>query len=158
MTTAVSPTRSRSALWPPAAAAGVLAFALMLVMTYLDTPFKASGSGRWAINTDLHPVSELPFLALFAVLGTAVVFGVVVRRGLARPASTTAKWALAAAVVGVVSIPVFWTGLPVVLAAGTAVLALDARTRDGRLGGVAGAALVVASLLTVGTVWLALAG
>jgi hypothetical protein len=60
--------------------------------------------------------------------------------------------------VGVVSIVVFWTGLPVILAAGAATLALDARRRLGRLQGTAIAALVLASLITVSAVWLAFTG
>ena len=51
----------------------------------------------------------------------------------------------------------FWTGLPVILAAGAATLAVDAR-RLGRLPGTAIAALVLAALITVTAVWLAFTG
>ena len=59
-----------------------------------------------------------------------------------------------------VSIVAFWTGLPVILAAGAATLtlALDARRRLGRLPGTATAALVLAALITVSAVWLAFTG
>ena len=92
------------------------------------------------------------------VLFVAVVFGVVVARGLRTAPQRTARRSLIVAGVGVVSIAVFWTGLPVILAAGAATLALDARRRLGRLPGTAIAALVLATLITVSAVWLAFTG
>jgi hypothetical protein len=57
-----------------------------------------------------------------------------------------------------VSIVAFWTGLPVILAAGAATLAVDARRRLGRLPGIAIVALVLVALITVTAVWLAFTG
>ena len=86
------------------------------------------------------------------------MFGVVVTRGLRTAPQRTARRSLIVAGVGVVSIAVFWTGLPVILAAGAATLALDARRRLGRLPGTAIAGLVLAALITLAAVWLAFTG
>lgn len=141
-----------------AAAAAGAALLLMLVGTYVDTPFKASGARRWALTTEGEGIGELLLLVAFAALGAAVVFGVVVARGLRRAPEGTARVALAVAVVGLLSLAVFWTGLPAILAAGAAVLALDARNRLGRAPAAVGVALGLAVLTVVGAIWLALSG
>jgi hypothetical protein len=158
MTTSV---RTGRALLPVAVAAGVAALLLMLIGTYLDTPYKAKGSGEWGLTTmAAQDLDQLPGLVGFAIVGAAVVFGVVVTRGLRVAPEQTARRSLSLVVagVGVVSIVVFWTGLPVILAAGAAALALDARRRLGRLPGTGTAALVLAALITVTAVGLAFAG
>ncbi len=157
MTTVEAPNaRTGRSLLPIAVAAGTVALALMLIGTYLDTPYKAKGSGEWGLST--QDLNQIPLLVGFAIVGTAVVFGVVVARGLRTAPQRTARRSLIVASVGVVSIVVFWTGLPVIFAAGAATLALDARRRLGRLPGTAIAALVLASLITVSAVWLAFTG
>jgi hypothetical protein len=54
-------------------------------------------------------------LVCFAIVGAAVVFGVVVARGLPTAPQQTARRSLIPRRIGVVSIVVFWTGLPVML-------------------------------------------
>jgi hypothetical protein len=157
MTTIDAPsTRTGRSLLPIAIAAGVVTLLLMLIGTYVQTPYKAMGPGDWGLST--QDLNLAPLLVAFTVVGAAVVFGVVVVRGLRVAPQQTARRSLIVAGVGVVSIVAFWTGLPVILAAGAATLALDARRRLGRLPGTAIAALVLAALITVTAVWLAFTG
>jgi hypothetical protein len=157
MTTVEAPSaRTGRSLLPSAVAAGTVALVLMLIGTYVHTPYKAKGPGEWGLST--QDLNQLPLLVGFAIVGAAVVFGVVVARALRTAPQRTARRSLILASVGVVSIVVFWTGLPVILAAGAATLALDARRRLGRLPGTAIAALVLAALITVSAVWLAFTG
>jgi hypothetical protein len=149
--------RTGRSLLPTAAAAGVTALLLMLIGTYVGTPYKAQGSGEWEIGTD-HNLGELPLLVAFAIVGSAVVFGVVVARGLRAAPETAALRSLIVAAVGVLSIAVFWSGLPVLLAAGAATLAFDARDRLGRLPRTGIAALALSVGITIAAVWLAFAG
>lgn len=148
--------RTGRSLLPIAVAAGTVALALMLIGTYMHTPYKAKGPDEWGFST--QDLNQVPLLIGFAVVGAAVVFGVVVTRGLRTAPQRTARRSLIVAGVGVVSIAVFWTGLPVILAAGAATLALDARHRLGRLPGTAIAALVLAAVITLAAVWLAFTG
>jgi hypothetical protein len=148
--------RTGRSLLPIAVAAALVALVLMLIGTYVHTPYKAKGSGEWALST--QDLNQVPLLIGFAAVGAALVFGVVVARGLRTAPQHTARRSLIVASVGVVSIVVFWTGLPVVLAAGAATLALDVRRRLGRLPGTAIAAMVMAALITVAAVWLAFTG
>lgn len=157
MTTIDTPSvRTGRSLLPTAVAAGTVALLLMLIGTYVHTPYKAKGPGEWGLST--QDLNQVPLLIGFAVVGAAVVFGVVVARGLRTAPQRTARRSLIVASVGVVSIVVFWTGLPVILAAGATTLPLDARHRLGRLPGTAIAALVLATLITVSAVWLAFTG
>ena len=159
MTTIDTPSvQTGRSLLPTAVAAGTVALLLMLIGTYVHTPYKAKGPGEWGLST--QDLNQVPLLVGFAVVGAAVVFGVVVARGLRTAPQRTARRSLIVASVGVVSIVVFWTGLPVILAAGATTLALDldARHRLGRLPGTAIAALVLATLITVSAVWLAFTG
>jgi hypothetical protein len=148
--------RTGRSLLPSAVAAGVAALLLMLIGTYVHTPYKAKGPGEWGLSS--QDLNQVPLLVGFAVVGAAVVFGVVVARGLRTAPERTARRSLILAGIGVVSIAVFWTGLPVILAAGAATLAMDARHRLGRLPGTAIAALILAGLITVSAVWLAFTG
>jgi hypothetical protein len=148
--------RTGWSLLPSAVAAALTALALMLIGTYVHTPYKAKGPGEWGLST--QDLNQVPLLIGFAVIGAAVVFGVVVARGLRTAPQRTARRSLIVAGVGVVSIAVFWTGLPVILAAGAATLAQDAHHRLGRLPGTAIAALVLAALITVSALWLAFTG
>ena len=148
--------RTGRSLLPIAVTAALVALVLMLIGTYLDTPYKAKGSGEWGLST--QDLVQVPLLVGFAAVGAALVFGVVVVRGLRTAPQQTARRSLIVAGVGVVSLVVFWTGLPVVLAAGAATLALDARRRLGRLPGTAITAMVLAALITVAAVWLAFTG
>jgi hypothetical protein len=62
------------------------------------------------------------------------------------------------AVTGVLSVVVFWTGLPIILAIGALVLANDARARLGRIPATASIAIALATLTAVAAVQLALVG
>jgi len=129
---------------------------LMLIGTYVDTPFKSYGSGEWAITGQGH-LGDLPWLIGFAIVGLAVVFGVVVSRGLRATPERAAWAALVVAAVGVASLVVAWAGLPVILATGAATLAIDSRDRLGHMPRPAAGALVLAPLIVVGAVAFAFA-
>jgi hypothetical protein len=145
-------------LAPVAAGAGLTGLLLMLVGTYLDTPYQSVGAGPWAINTEGRGLGELAFLVGFAVIGAAVVFGVVIDRGLRLEPERTAARSLIVAVVGVASLVVFWAGLPAILAAGAAVLALNARTRLGHTPAAAIVALILAAATVAVAIGVAISG
>ena len=65
---------------------------------------------------------------------------------------------MALAVVGALSLLVFWTGLPVVLAAGAGVLAVASRERSVHPPRSAAPALALAALTALGAVALAFSG
>jgi hypothetical protein len=142
----------------PLLAAGAAATVLSLAGMYLDTPWKGQGRKEWAVTTVHGGLVELVLTLGFVAAGLAVVFGVVVTRGLRRPAESEARRSLAVAVTGVLSVVVFWTGLPVILATGALVLANDARGRLGRTLATIPIAIALAALTAVAAVQLALAG
>ena len=154
-------TQSRQASRPllvPMVAAGAAATVLSLAGTYIDTPWKGQGSKEWAVATDDGGLAELVVTLGFVAAGLAVVFGVVVTRGLHGPAEVETRRSLALAVTSVLSVVVFWTGLPVILAIGALVLANDARARLGRTPATAWVAIALAALTAVAAVQLALVG
>jgi hypothetical protein len=81
----------------------------------------AAGLAAWGTYGESHPETReyLVVLAIIAV-ATAAVFGWIVPRGLRRDSAATT--ALVLSVLGLVSIAVFWSGLPAVLAMGGIVL------------------------------------
>lgn len=138
-----------------AVAVGAFTLGLMLVGTYVRTPLNGD---TWEVSAGRHGLGVLPLLVGFAVLGSAVVFGAVVRRAAARPAERTGYRALVLALSGAATIVVFWTGLPVVLAAGAAVLARSSHARTGRWSPPAMTAAVLAGVTLLMAGWLAFAG
>jgi len=156
--TATDTRSTNRALLGPALAAGAAATVLVLVGMYLDTPWKIQGGREWALTTDKHGLGAGLVSLGFVAAGVAVVFGVVVARGMRGRAETEAVRSLALAGAGVLSAVVFWTGLPVILAAGSTVLAVDARARLGRTPVTAGIALALAALTTVAAINLAFTG
>ena len=156
--TATDTRSTNRSLLGPALAAGAAATVLVLVGTYLDTPWKIPGDQEWALTTDQHGLGAGLAGLAFVAAGVAVVFGVVVARGMRGRAGTEAIQSLVLAGVGVLSAVVFWTGLPMILAAGSTVLALDARARLGRTPVPAGIALALAALTTVAAINLAFTG
>jgi hypothetical protein len=84
-------------------------------------------------------------------VGAAVVFGLVVRT--AKPA-TVERRGLILALVGVLSVAVFWTGLPAILAGGASCCALaqGPPSAKGKI------ALALSGLITAVAIWAALAG
>jgi hypothetical protein len=157
MSTTTTARRTRP-LAGSAIAAGATAALLMLAGAYLDTPWKAQGAKEWALTADQHGAAGVLISLGFVALGLGVVFGVVVTRGLASAEQAERRRALALAIAGALSLAVFWTGLPVILAAGATVLALDARTRLGRTPATAVITLLLAALTTVAAAALALVG
>jgi hypothetical protein len=148
----------RRVLATVAAGAGVTGLLLMLVGTYVATPYRIVDAGPWAIDTDGRGLVELALLVVFAASGAAVVFGVVVARGLRLAPERAAMRSLVVAIVGAVSLVVFWAGLPAILAAGATVLALDARSRLGRTPTAAVVALGLAASTVALAIWIAITG
>jgi hypothetical protein len=148
------PTRAPDA--PTLAGAGI-ALACTLVGQYVATPWE-SDPGEWGVDFDGNGGwAALGLLVAFIAVGVVVVGFVAARARAAAPGRTAAR-ALVLAVLGAVTILVFWTGLPAVLAGGATGLAVDVRRRLGRVPAPAAAALVVAVLTVAAAVWLALAG
>ena len=120
------------------AGAGV-ALGCTLIGQYVETPWK-SGSGEWGVDfTGNGGWAGLALLAAFVAVALILV-GLAGARARVAPPLRAARRALVLAVLGVLTIVVFWTGAPAVLAGGATGLALDARRRAGRLPGPASAA------------------
>ncbi len=147
---------SRAPDTPTVAGAGI-ALACTLVGQYVHTPWKP-GLGEWGV--DFGGNGGWGALALLVVfIGAAlVVVGLVAARARSLAAPRTAGRALVLAVLGAVTVLVFWTGLPAVLAGGAAGLALDVRRRLGRVPAPAAVALTLAVLTVAAPVWLAFTG
>ena len=141
MTTyAETPTRTTSS-WPTYAALGA---GLALVLTAIGTFGDLAADG-----TAKHGWEEYAVVVAIIALATALVFGLVVRS--ATPANAGTR-AIVLAVLSVVSILVFWTGLPPVLAFGAIACAMTSRS------GLAKAAMVLAGIAIVGAGVLAVVG
>jgi predicted MFS family arabinose efflux permease len=132
--------------WPVFAAA---AAGLSAVLTAIGT-FWSPLANYEATQSREDFFSWLFVVGVIAV-ATSIVFGLVVRT--ARPERTDRR-GLILAVLSVLTIVVFWAGLPVVLAGGAACLALsnNPMSTTGKI------TLALAVLVTGGAVWLALAG
>lgn len=130
--------------WPALAVAGA---ALATILTAVGTFWDVTGND----TADTQGIAEfLPVVGIILV-ATAIVFGLVVRT--ASPATGT-KRGLVLSVLAVLTLPVFWAGLPPVLAAGAVACAVIASPR----GTAARVALVLAALVTVLSVVAAVAG
>jgi hypothetical protein len=139
------------------AAGAVAALGCTLMGQYVETPWKA-GSGEWGVDFGGNGGwAALALLVVFVTVALLVV-GLATARARALPPARTAWRALVLAVLGAVTIVVFWTGAPAVLAGGAAGLALDARRRAGRLPGTAVAAVALAVLTVAAALALAVAG
>lgn len=155
---AIAPTVARH-IQPVAAAAGVLAASCLLVANYVDTPWKKAGSQQWAIDVSSSGgAAGLLFLVGFTAIGLWAVFGGWLRRALTKPPERAARHALGMALTGVVSIVVFWTGLPVLFGAAALVAALDSRSRSERVLVLAAIGGAVGALLIFSGVYLAFTG
>ncbi|MCZ2860148.1 hypothetical protein [Blastococcus sp. VKM Ac-2987] len=138
------------------AGAGV-ALVCTLVGQYAETPWK-SGSGDWGIDfAGNGGWAALASIAAFVAVAVVLV-GLATDRARAVPPERTARRALVLAVLGVVTLAVFWTGVPPVLAGGAAGLALDSRRRAGRLPTAAAAGGALAVLVVATALWLAFTG
>jgi hypothetical protein len=144
-THSTTPTTTDAKAWPLLAAAGVgLAIVLVAISTFWDL------TGNDDSGKDLGMPE---FLAMVGVtlVGAAIVFGLVARTA---SASNGGQRGLVLAVLGFLSLVVFWTGLPCVFAAGAAACALVAAPR----GATAKVALGIAGVTTVLAVVAAIIG
>jgi hypothetical protein len=156
--TAVPSTARRGVPAPDAVttAGAAVGLGCTLVGQYVQTPWKSdsawgvdfAGGGGW---------TTLLVLVAFVVVALLLV-GFATDRARAVPPERTARRALILAVLGALTIAVFWTGVPSVLAGGAAGLALDARRRHDRFPGPAAVALVLAALTVASAVYLAFTG
>lgn len=78
--------------------------------------------------------SAVPAVLAIALIGTVIVFGLLVPAGLRAMTSRSAatKWSLGHAVASLLLIPIFWTAIPLVLGAGAVFLAVNQRRELGR--------------------------
>jgi hypothetical protein len=140
------------------AAGAAVALGCTLVGTFVETPWKPSGTGEWGVEFGSNGGwTALAVLVAFTAVGTFLV-GLATDRARAVPPERTARRALVLAGLGVGTLVVFWTGMPAILAGGSVGLALDARRRLGRLPAPAAVAISVAALTVVGAVYAAFTG
>lgn len=146
MTTIHSPSTTTTPSWPMFAAvsAGVAA-----VLTAVGTFWSPLSSYTYEARFPEDLYSYAIVLAIIAA-GVALVFGLVVRSA---PAAADRR-AIVLAVLGVLTVAVFWTGLPLVLVAGAVSLVVSRPVRPATRIGVQ----VAAVLVTAAAIWLALAG
>lgn len=131
--------------WPLYAA---LSTGASVVLTAIGTLWSPLADYE-ATRTSADIVSWLVVVAI-TVVAAALVFGLVVRT--APPGGGRVR-TLVLAVLAVLSLAVFWTGLPMILAGGAVCCALASpRSTGSRI------ALVLAALVTLVAVWAALAG
>jgi hypothetical protein len=142
--------RSTTATSRPLFAA--LGIGVSLVLTAMGTFWDMTGNDGSEASDNL--AYYLPVVGIILV-AAALVFGLGVRTEADKAPGTRA---IVMAVLGFVSLAVFWAGLPAVLAAGSATCALAARRTDGRLTPVALASLGIASATVVAAVILAVIG
>ena len=142
---------------PAASAGAAVALACTLVGQYVGTPWKTTSSG-WAIDfAGGGGWASLALLLGFVLVELVVVSAIVTAARAAEPGAA-ARRAVWLAVAGVASLLVFWTGLPSVLAAGAAGLAMYARNRSASTSPVATVGLVLAVLTLAGALYLAFTG
>ncbi|MGR7025934.1 hypothetical protein [Geodermatophilus sp. URMC 62] len=155
-----SPTTIRRPVPAPDAwtiAGAAVALGCTLVGTYVETPLRPGSSG-WGIDSTHHGGWAALAVVVALVAVVLVLVGLATARARAVPPERTARRALVLAELGVLSVAVFWTGAPAVLAGGATGLALDARRRLGRLPAPAVVALATAVLTVAAAVWLAFTG
>ncbi len=139
-------TRNRTvANWPAFATASI---GISSVLTAIGTFW--SPLADYETRPFMEDLGSWLFCVGVALAGAAIVFGLVVRKATAANAS---KRAILLAALGVLSIAVFWTGLPMIFVGGAACCA--AADRGSAMSKVA---LVLGALTTAAVVWLALAG
>lgn len=137
--------RGATASWPLFAAVST---GLAVVLTAIGTLWSPLASYE-ATRTTEDVLTWLVVVAMI-VISAGIVFGLVVR---STPPGGGRVRTLVLAVLAVLSLAVFWTGLPMVLAGGAVCCALaNPRAAGSRI------ALVLAALVTLVAVWAALAG
>ena len=138
MTTSTYAEQRSTTSWPMYAALGAgVSLVLAAIGTFWDVNGNDSGSGSLA--------DYLPVVAII-VVATALVFGLVVRSATSENAG---RRGLILAIVGLVTIVGFWTGLPPVLAFGAIACGLAARPAGGDISGTGKASLGIAAVTLV---------
>jgi hypothetical protein len=138
------------------AGAGI-ALGCTLVSQFVETPWKY-GSDGWGVDpSGGGGWVGLGLLVVFVAVGLVLV-GLATARARGLEPGRTARRALVLAVLGGVTIVVFWTGLPPVLAGGAVGLAVDSRRQLGRLPATGAVALGLAVLIVACAVYLAFTG
>ena len=160
MTSSQTAVRSgRSGLAPDGwtVAGAAVALGCAIVGNFVKTPWR-SGAGEWGVDpSGAGGWAGLGVLVAFVAVALILV-GLATGRARRQEPEGTARRALVLAVLGVVTIAVFWTGLPPVLAGGAAGLAVDSRRRLGRLPATGAVALGLAVLIVAAAVYLAFTG
>lgn len=148
-----TPTRSLTGVVVATAIVTTLA---LLWANFVDTPWRDPGT-EWGINSD-QGIAGLLLIAGFVALGVGVVYGVLVRRAMAADPALEARTAMILALVGVMTIVAFWTGVPIVLGSAAALLGLDARGRLGHTPPTAGIAIGLGLLIATGALFICVTG
>ena len=160
MTSSQTAVRTRRGVPAPdgwTVAGATVALGCTLVGSFVDTPWK-SGAGGWGVDTSGGGGWSGLALLVAIVAVAAVLVGLATSRARGVAPERAARRALVLGVLAVVTIAVFWTGLPPVLAGGAAGVAVDSRRRLGRLPAAAAVALVLAVLVVAGAAYLAFTG
>jgi hypothetical protein len=129
----------------------VLSLALSAVLTAIGTFWDLTGNDHGSGN-ELGPYL---FAVGIAAVACLIVFGLVVRRA---ERGHPGRRSAILGVLGVLAIPVFWTGLPPVLAIGAVATALTDRDVSGRFRAASKAGLGLAGIALAATVALAIVG
>lgn len=146
----INSTPTSAPAWPALAAIAVGASAVLTAVgTFWDLTGNESGS---ATKDDL--VVWATFNLGVIAVGAAIVFGLVVRTAAPKNAG---RRSLILAVLGLLTVPVAWTGLPAVFATGAVACTLVDK-RAGSFSRMAKSALVISALAFAGAVAFAIAG
>lgn len=148
-TSSADPTSATDSARTPLLAA--LAVAVACLLAAVGTFTDPTGNSPEAD----HTVGDYLVVVGIVLVAAAVVFGLVVRTA---DRGNAARRAVVLGVLAVLSLAVFWAGLPPVLAIGAIACALAARDSDGRFSGGATAGLALGGLALVGAVVLAVFG
>lgn len=126
-----SPSWLQPALW----IAGALAVALFVII------YGAYGDS----HAPQSQKDSVPFIAIAATVGAVILFGVVVRFALR--SARNERWALGLAILSAATLPMFWSGAPILLGAGAAVVGRTARPSR-----IAAAAVIIGCLAAAAAV------
>lgn len=133
--------------------AGIVAFVLAALFAATGTFKEETGLFRAELTGE--KLTEYMLLVLVILVVTVLIFWLVVRRALGSDRPGTAGTVLSA--LGIVSVVVFWSGLPAILGTGGAFLGMEAR--DATAGrGWALAAIVLGAAAVVLGAWAVVVG
>ncbi|HEX7122809.1 MAG TPA: hypothetical protein VF178_10605 [Gemmatimonadaceae bacterium] len=103
------------------AGVALLAMALVAYGAYGDS--QASSSQR----------SAVPVLLIFVVVAAAIVYGLLAplaQRSVVRQTPAARRWAISLAVASVLSLAIFWSGLPLILGGAAALVGYEGRSQS----------------------------